>query len=61
MAAPGTVLHVLEVAAAVAAAADAHAAAVSEAASAAVVAMPAAADAPTGMLDHCGGIVSEKS
>jgi hypothetical protein len=52
MAAPGTITHVLEVAAQLAAAADTHAAAIQDAASAAVPSAPTAAEAPPGGTTH---------
>lgn len=52
MAAPGTITHVLEVAAQLATAADTHAAAIQEAASAAVPTAPTAAEAPPGAVAH---------
>jgi len=52
MAAPGTITHVLEVAAGLAAAATAHAASLQELASAAAPGQPAAAEAPPGGQAH---------
>jgi hypothetical protein len=52
MAAPGTITHVLEVAAQLAAAAGTHAASIREAASAAAPGEPAAAEAAPGGQAH---------
>ena len=61
MAAPGTVTHVMEVAARLRAAADAHAASVREAAAAAPGGQEAAAAAPKSPAGQQGGTVSAKS